>query len=238
MFIFTAEHKAQVENQLQARREEDLKNEHLFIMLDNVFHLVKVGNEAFVDASMLQGAEAYLHTHPVRSYEPLIPSKLDMQAMASSNKPQGVMNYSTHADVVNPTFWHSSIKATEQSLLGRLYRWGDYGSDGRGDCFAVIADWHRINTGYEFPIIPRDYYEKDAYYYSTLHQGICEIKRHDEPLEVGDILVVRVGRQGEHAGVYIGNGLMLHHPINGTSRHTPIHATMERLHMRLRVIME
>jgi hypothetical protein len=30
---------------------------------------------------------------------------------------------------------------------------------------------------------------------------------------------------------------MLHHPMNGVSRLTPVHASMERLHMLLKVIM-
>ena len=141
------------------------------------------------------------------------------------------MNFCSHSDVVKPTFWHSSIQATEESLLGRSYRWGDYGSDGKGDCFAIIADWYRLNKGYEFPIIARDFYDKNGYYYTLNHQGLCEIKALDSPLEIGDLIVIRVGRQGEHAGVYVGDGLMLHHPMNGVSRLTPVHACMERVHM-------
>lgn len=235
--MFTDADRQHVTMQLMARSADDLKNEHLFAKIGDVWHLVKVGNEEFVDGSMIEGAEAYLHTHPIPSHEPLVPSMLDMQMFASSDKPQGIMNYCSHSDVVKPTFWHSSIQATEESLLGRSYRWGDYGSDGKGDCFAIIADWYRLNKGYEFPIIPRDFYDKNGYYYTLNHQGLCEIKALDSPLENGDLIVIRVGRQGEHAGVYVGDGLMLHHPMNGVSRLTPIHASMERLHMLLKVTM-
>lgn len=235
--MFTEEHKKQVEYQLLNRSDEDLKREHLFIKQKDVWHLVKVGTDQFVDGSMIEEAEAYLHTHVVPSCNVIIPSMLDMQNFSSGEKPQGIMNYCSHHDVVNPTFWHSSIQADEASLLGRIYRWGDYASDGKGDCWAVISDWYRIHTGFQFPIIPRDYYDKNGYYYTLNFQGLTTIKKHDEPLEVGDILVVRVGRQGEHAGVYVGDGLMLHHPMNGVSRLTPIHSYMERLHMKLRVIM-
>lgn len=236
--MFTEAHKAQVENQLQARNEDDLKKEHLFILQNDTWHLVRVGSDLFVDGSMVQGADAWLHTHVEPSYNPVVPSMLDMQSFASTDKPQGIMNYCSHNDVVNPVFWGPNIQCTEAGLFGRQYRWGDYGSDGKGDCWAVIADWYRINKGYEFPIIPRDFYDKNGYYYTLNHAGLTTIKGHTEPLAVGDILVVRVGRQGEHAGVYVGDGLMLHHAMNGVSRLSPVHAYMQRLHMRLAVILD
>jgi len=235
--MFSEIDRQHVTMQLMARSADELKNEHLFAKINGTWHLVKVGSEEFVDGSMIEGAEAYLHTHPIPSNEPLVPSMLDMQMFASSDKPQGIMNYCSHNDVVNPVFWHSSIQPTEESLLGRHYRWGDYGSDGKGDCFAVIMDWFKINKGYEFPIIPRDFYDRNGYYYTLNFQGLGTIKPADSPLEIGDLIVIRVGRQGEHAGVYVGDGLMLHHPMNGVSRLTPVHASMERLHMLLKVTM-
>lgn len=236
MIDFTEAHRQQIAYQLQAREPDLLKNEHVFCLMENRWHLVGMGSEQFVDVGMIAGADAYLHTHPVPCYEPLIPSRLDMQVMASSDKPQGIMNYCRYEQPVRPVFWHESIQANQDSLVGRHYRWGDYGSDGKGDCFAVIADWYRLNRCYVFPVIPRDFYDKQGFYYTENFHGLTRIREANEPLTVGDLLVIRVGRQGEHAGVYVGDGLMLHHPMNGTSRLTPIHATMQRLHMRLEVL--
>lgn len=235
--MLTDAQKTHIQNQLLARTHDDLQHEHLFALMDDVWHLVKVGDEAFVDGSTIQNADGWLHTHVVPSYQPIIPSMLDMQTFASSDKPQGIMNYCSHEDVVNPTFWHSSIQANKDSLLGRQYRWGDYGSDGKGDCWAVIADWLRLSLGVTFPPIPRDYYDTQGYYYTLNHHGHTRLVEHSEPLAPGDILVIRIGKQGEHAGVYLGNGIVLHHAMEAVSQLTPAHRFMQRLHMRLRVIL-
>jgi hypothetical protein len=239
MFEFTETHRQQIHNQLTTRQSDELKNEHMFALLDGVFTLVGVGNEQFVDAGIVAGAEAYLHTHPVRSYEPVIPSLFDMQVFNGSDKPQGIMNYCCYEDEILPVFWHDDIVPTVESLEGRLYRWGDYGSDGKGDCFAIIKDWFLLNKGFVIPSVPRDFYDKEKIYYTLGHIGLANIKQFERlnALSIGDVLVFKIGKQGEHSGIYIGNGQMLHHPSNGVSKVETVSRYVPFIHMVLEVII-
>jgi len=234
MWWWALGHQKQVAFQLSNRTEQDLQQEHLFALLkeSNVWALVETG--ASVVACNDTNALAWLHTHPLRSFEPLVPSALDMQVMASSSVPHGIVNYCTNQDPFTPTWWHDSIQAV--NLKERMYRWGEFGSDGKGDCYALIRDWFRTNKAVELPSYPRDFYDKEGLYYTLGFAGAAEVVPLSD-LQVGDIPVLRIGKQGEHAGVYTGNGLWLHHPINGVSREEPLSRYVPHIRYVLRVIL-
>lgn len=221
--MFTEQERVQIRDILKQQPPDALACEHLFVKSVGRWYLHAVGDEDTVHLSQQPpDAEAWLHTHPIPSYEPLVPSQLDMQVMQSSSLPHGIMNYCSHEDVINPTFWHTSIRSDEAGLLGRAYRWGDYGSDGKGDCYAFVSDWQRIYRNRELIRVPRDAYLKDSTYYTSNAHNAGFAVVTDNTLQIGDVLVMKIGHQGEHGGIFVGNGLMAHHPIGGVSRIEPV----------------
>jgi proteasome lid subunit RPN8/RPN11 len=230
---WTEAHKEQVARQLAPLKAQDLQQERLFALdpYSDEWVMVAAGHEVVAECTGLKAA-GWLHTHPTPSYEPLVPSALDMQVMGSSDLPHGIANFSDPNQPFNPVWWHSSIKPS--TLVGRQYRWGDYGSDGKGDCYAAIKDWFLLQRGIELPSIPRDFYDKEGLYYSLGHATHASIVPL-QGLQVGDIPVLRFGKQGEHAGVYTGEGCWLHHPIRGVCRTETFSRYMPHVKYVLRV---
>lgn len=183
----------------------------------------------------LDGYDALIHSHP---YECIIndpdwtseeqhnniltPSKFDMEYQISSAKPWGIVSVGKDSSdqLVTSEILFFGDSLEPPPLLQRPFRSGPSGSDGRGDCYALIRDWYKIERGIRIKEFPRDhlwYTEKEhagnMYLENFENAGFVRIS-FDE-LEIGDVILMSVRSlepgMVNHGGVYIGNGLILHH---------------------------
>ncbi|SDR19226.1 Proteasome lid subunit RPN8/RPN11, contains Jab1/MPN metalloenzyme (JAMM) motif [Paraburkholderia fungorum] len=106
-------------------------------------------------------------------------------------------------------------------LLGRQFVHGVH------DCYSLIRDWYRIERGVTLPDFPRadKWWEDGAsnlYLDNFAKAGFADLGQ-DAPVEVGDVLLMQIRSKNHvpnHAGIYIGNGQMLHHSYGALSGRT------------------
>jgi proteasome lid subunit RPN8/RPN11 len=167
-----------------------------------------------------------VHSHPMvgATEDPIGgPSELDMRGQIAMAIPWGIVVCSeTWAG--DPYYWGDMLEPPP--LIGRPFRHGPSATDGRGDCGALVKDWYRINRGVVLEEFPRewDWWNqpgKDLYSEHFGKYGFEHAPRNAP--EVGDLVLMRImSRVTNHAGIYIGDGMMLHHLAKRVSRIEPI----------------
>jgi len=166
---------------------------------------------------------ALLHSHIIG---PNHPTATDMQGQLLMGKPWGLVT--TDGESVSDVLWWGDM-FTPPPLLGRQYRPGPSGSDGRGDCYAFIRDAYLFHSTHQLPEVVRDvgqaWTEKRSLYLEHYQQASMTLQHYDPALlEVGDVLVMSCGHGvAGHAGVYLGREMIAHHWYQATSRLDPIH---------------
>lgn len=148
------------------------------------------------------------HSHPKL---PPQPSEADLVACEAT----GVTWH-----IVNPTTeeWFSfDPSGYEAPLVGR--QWGGIGSL---DCYAVIRDWYLRERGQVLENYARspNFWERgEDLYGRAIEPAGFRVLAENEPLEVGDIVMMQTGRStvANHAAVYIGDDMILHHVQNRLS---------------------
>jgi len=155
---------------------------------------------------------AYVHSHKWNSQGP---GKSDMQGQIQTRVPWGIILCSGEA-TKGPFYWGDMLDPPP--LLNREFRHGPSGTDGRGDCYALIKDWYKINRGIIIPEFPRDDYwwkrpkeENDNLYMTGFKKAGFEQVSGDP--EIGDVILMQDRDLAvvNHAGVYIGNNIVMHH---------------------------
>ena len=151
----------------------------------------------------MAGVEAVIHSHPDGS---AFPSRQDLQSQIAVGCLHGIVPV---ADGVagDVFFWPDRGRP----YLGRPYR------HGVTDCFTLIRDWYARERGIELP--PQAY---DWRWDLTSPQHDLFVRtrralgwRRVEPCEAqpGDVVVFAVGGSvGNHGGVLLEDGMLLHHP--------------------------
>ncbi len=165
---------------------------------------------------------ALVHSHPDGA---AAPSGLDMQTQIAMDIPWGIVV--SDKEGAEPPWWWSDGFAPPP-LLGRGFRHGPSGTDGKGDCFALIRDWYRLERGITLPDTPRDenwWRVKDApnlYSDGFAAAGFSRVDRRAP--EVGDAVLMAISSHGKpcHGGIYVGDGNILHHLPNRLSRIEPV----------------
>jgi len=146
---------------------------------------------------------AVIHSHPDG---PNSPTKVDMQQQQIGEVPWGIC-YINDERGHRPElfFWGDNLPIAPYE--GRVFR------HGIADCFALVRDWKRKEEGLILPFTPRDdeWWSKGQ---NVVEEGIlampCEVV--DDAPRIGDVLIAKIGSQVvNHTGVYVGNGLVLHH---------------------------
>jgi len=104
-----------------------------------------------------------------------------------------------------------------QHLVGR--RW-DYG---RQDCFDIGRCFYKDNFGIDIPDYARpwEWWKDEINLYTELaiDAGFVKVDRTIQSAWPGDMFLVNVIYPvPEHGAVYLGNGRILHHPINQMSQ--------------------
>jgi proteasome lid subunit RPN8/RPN11 len=169
------------------------------------------------------GIQAMIHSHPTGN--PVGPSALDMSQQQAMHIPYGIIVCSV-GHVEDPYFWSDTLEPPP--LEGRQFRHGPSGTDGRGDCYALIRDYYRVKMNTRLPEFPRD----DNWWINAnshcLYEdnfrlaGFQETDRKN-PL-AGDVILMRYPpgtRTANHAAIFLGGQQLLHHLTNRVSRTEP-----------------
>ncbi len=146
---------------------------------------------------------AVFHSHPNAHAKP---SQADLVSCEASHMPWYIFALpSEEWKMITP----SGYKAP---LLGREFSYGVL------DCLTLVRDWYRENRGVELP-----HFEHREGWWNRGQDLYMENFRKAgfEPtdgLEPGDVILMQIlSPVANHAGVYLGNGLMLHHLMNRLS---------------------
>lgn len=145
---------------------------------------------------------AIVHSHP---NGPNCPSKTDMEQQLAHAVPFGIVS-TDGVGCLPPFFWGDQVP--KQPLVGRGYQYGVT------DCYSLVRDYY-AELGISLREYPRDwewwtkdgvdmyqsYFEKEGF--KRISEN--EVREHD-----GFLAQIR-STTPNHAGVYVGNGLILHH---------------------------
>lgn len=147
------------------------------------------------------GAKAVFHSHPGG---PFAPSGMDMIFQYTSALPHGIAAFD---DSDGQLFWFGD-ELPIPPLVGRGFR------HGVSDCYELIRHCYMLLWNIELPYIPRDWKwwksGQSLYNDGFKPAGFVEIEA-SEALP-GDCLLFTVGSQTpNHAAVWLGNDLILHH---------------------------
>lgn len=153
---------------------------------------------------------AVVHSHPNASANP---SMADRVQCEKSGYPWVIVGWPSRALVeLQPTGWQAPFE-------GREFHHGVL------DCYTLVQDWYRRQAGIELPDFEREdaWWEpgpnqKNLYREGLLAAGFAEVPLAE--LQPGDGLLMRVMSPDvdNHAAVYLGDGMMLHHLYGQLSR--------------------
>lgn len=173
-------------------------------MAGNDEHFI-LPSEDYADAEMKGEIVAVVHSHP---NIPAVPSEADKTACEASGLVWHIVHVSDAsgqplADDIF-TFEPCGFKAP---LVGREF------SHGVNDCYQLIRDWYESERGIILKNFERTdgWWERgeDLYMKHYAEAGFFPV--YDEP-EEGDVIIMQVrAYEPNHAAVYLGDGLMLHH---------------------------
>lgn len=150
---------------------------------------------------------AVVHSHPDA---PSRPSQADRVACEASGLPWYILSIGQEPDQAPHFQSESAIEPTgyKAPLVGREFHHGVL------DCFALIRDYYREELGIELEDYERtdDWWNRgeNLYMKNLDAAGFYEVDPKD--IRKGDMVIMQIrAPEPNHAGVYIGDGLFLHH---------------------------
>jgi cell wall-associated NlpC family hydrolase len=166
-----------------------------------------------------EGIQAIVHSHPDQAPWP---SADDMRQQMATGLLWGLVS-TDGTDATGILWWGPGIETPP--LVGRDFRHGPSGSDGKGDCYALIKDWYAVELGVELVEGPRSHEwwraGGDLYRENFAAAGFRVVSI--EGARRGDVLLMQIQSQvANHAAIVLGNGLILHHLSNRLSREEPL----------------
>lgn len=143
---------------------------------------------------------AIVHSHPDA---PAAPSEADLVSCEASGLPWHILSFP--AD----DFRTIEPRGYIAPLVGRQFAHGVL------DCYTLIRDWYSRERGIDLPDFARrdDWWSKgdDLYLRHYAEAGFVEVSQ-DQPEHVGDVILMQLRSPvPNHAGIYLGDGLILHH---------------------------
>tara|TARA_R100000742_G_C4270034_1_gene88658 strand:- start:100 stop:813 length:714 start_codon:yes stop_codon:yes gene_type:complete len=153
----------------------------------------------YLEASKKGEITAVIHSHPKTNPAP---SKADMVACESSGLPWFIVNPNTE------TWGSYKPNGFELPYVGREF------SHGIVDCYSLVRDFYKR----EFGIQLNDYNRRDQwwangenmYLDNFAKEGFKEIELED--IGYGDLFLMQLESPvPNHAGIYLGDGVVLHH---------------------------
>jgi proteasome lid subunit RPN8/RPN11 len=158
--------------------------------------------EDYVRADRLGEIVGVFHSHPNLPAEP---SQADKVACEASGLPWFILSYPSGQ-------WHEMQPSGYIApLVGRAWAHGVL------DCYSVIRDWYRAERGIDLPNFDRfdEWWKRGQNLYldnfgSAGFEALGTVQSQD--MEIGDVLLMQVASPvPNHAAIYLGDGLILHH---------------------------
>jgi proteasome lid subunit RPN8/RPN11 len=163
------------------------------------------------DLSALPPPAAIIHSHP---HGPAWPSAHDMQQAMAGACVWGI---------ALPTWLHQ--KAPDMPGAGEVFWFGDAvmpSLDRRGyrhgvsDCYALVRDWYRLHHSITLIDRPREWnWWQEGGDLFDAHFALSGFERHPAEItpQAGDVALANIlSPMVNHALIYLGDGLVLHHP--------------------------
>jgi cell wall-associated NlpC family hydrolase len=145
---------------------------------------------------------ALVHSHPDG---PNYPSVQDMASQIQTDVPWIIV--STNGQACLPPFaWGDQLERLP--LMQRGFQ------HGVSDCYSLIRDWYFLNRGIDLPDFPRSWEwwnnQQNLYIAGFAKAGFVPTSK--EALKEGDGILFTVrSPTPNHAAIYIGNDLIIHH---------------------------
>lgn len=160
---------------------------------------------------------AIVHSHPDGKNEP---TATDMNNQILTAVPWGLLVAYADGTTTCPFFWGDDVFMPP--ILGRGFRHGPSGSDGKGDCYALLKDWYKTEKQIVLQEFPRDnaWWANGQNLYEDLFStaGFQAVAVGSER-QIGDIALMAINSTViNHAAVYVGNDMILHHLAGRLSR--------------------
>jgi proteasome lid subunit RPN8/RPN11 len=158
--------------------------------------------EDYVRADRLGEIVGVFHSHPNLPAEP---SQADKVACEASGLPWFILSFPSGQ-------WHEMQPSGYIApLVGRAWAHGVL------DCYSVIRDWYRAERGIDLPNFDRfdEWWKRGQNLYldnfgSAGFEALGTVQSQD--MEIGDVLLMQVASPvPNHAAIYLGDGLILHH---------------------------
>ncbi|MFZ1874463.1 MAG: C40 family peptidase [Chania sp.] len=151
---------------------------------------------------------AIVHSHPDATTQP---SQLDLAQCDASQLPWVIISW-PEGDIrtITPT---EGIKP----LLGRPFVHGFW------DCYAIVRDWYQLERGVTLPNFERSdgWWNRGENLYMQ-HYAKAGFAPATGDLKIGDVIIMQIrAEEPNHAGVYVGDGVMIHHMYNQLSQRVP-----------------
>lgn len=165
----------------------------------------RIDAEDYAAAEEAGDVLAVVHSHP---YLPPTPSQADLVGCEASGLPWIILSWPTGAlHECRPTGYVAP-------LIGRVF------SHGVLDCYALVKDYYARETGIALPDFdrPDDWWKagQNLYRDNFAAAGFQVIER--SQLRPHDAILIQLGANvANHAAIYLGDGLILHHPMNRLS---------------------
>lgn len=158
-----------------------------------------------------------VHSHPNMVAKP---SQGDRVACEKSNLPWFIVAVWKEPGDLYPRIAGDCVfepTGYQAPLVGRQFFFGIL------DCYTLIKDWYERERGIILPEFERrDNFWKDGtdLYAQYAQVGFVEVT--DGTLEVGDVIMMQIRAPiANHAGIYLGEGLILHHMMGQLSSRDP-----------------
>lgn len=148
---------------------------------------------------------AVVHSHP--NISPM-PSQPDLVACEESGLPWIIISWPTGE------IHEFAPNGYVAPLVGRVFSYGVL------DCYSLCRDYYQRECGITLPPVEHmeDWWltEQDLYLDHFESQGFIQIQEHE--LRRHDAILMQVSKnKTNHAAIYLGDGLILHHPMNRLS---------------------
>lgn len=169
----------------------------------------KLDPKDWADAEEMGAITAVVHSHPDASANP---SDADRKCCEDSGLPWYIFSIGCEdgeAPHLNSEYaWEPN--GWEAPLVGRKFYHGVM------DCYTLCRDWYKRERGIDLPDFMRwdNWWNEGANLYMDNIEvaGFEEVSMDPKNFKIGDMVIMQIrGKAPNHAGIYIGDGLILHH---------------------------
>lgn len=183
---------------------------------EDPLHDFRISPQGYAGAMRAGTIQAVIHSHPEGQD---CPSENDMAHQMASNLPWCIIPFvvSSGNAIVSKPFWFGDQCPT-QPLLRRQFRHGVL------DCYSIIRDWFKLKRDIQLVDCAREdewwLHGKNYYLDKFKEAGFAQIDLYD--VERDDVILAQIASPvPNHAAIYLGNNLIIHHLVNRLSAREP-----------------